>query len=482
MVDFFDTDTPLPPMASSFEEFGLSRAVLRALKNMNFAEPQPIQSQMIPIALQGRDVCASAVTGSGKTAAFLIPAIERLLAHPKEDKCTRVLILSPTRELAAQTYSVLVQLTQYTGLSSILIVGGTNKPKDEEARLLQFPDFIVATPGRLVDHLKNCKKMTLEFVEILILDEADRLLDAGFMPQISEVIKSLSEDRQAMLVTATLTSPVTQLAEVALRHPVRIALDGLFTVSDSLKQEFVRVDKSNKAASLLAICSRICTKKTVIFFQTKPACHRMYMTFKALGMPAVEFQGNMSQTRRYESLAQFSSGDVEFLMASDVAARGLDIPGLQNVINYNMPKRMSQYVHRVGRTARIGNQGLAISLIGEEDREIMRNVIQNSSNPVHKRTIPEKVLQDCQEQLDSTEELLIEMMENEKEEREFEIAEKTIQRAKEIVEKPRTVEKTEKREFIKQKKIAPKDVAHVASKIKFDKMRKKFKKDKKDKK
>lgn len=464
MASFFDTDTPLPGLAETFDEFGLSSSVLRGLKRMNFKQPTPVQSQTIPIALQGRDVCASSVTGTGKTAAFLVPTVERLLRHFPETQRTRAIVLSPTRELATQTFGVLQQLTQFTSLTALLMVGGVVSPKDEEERLLKCPDIIVATPGRLVDHLKNCKKFTLEHVEVFILDEADRLLDEGFMPQIEAVCERLPEERQALLVTATMTSSVSKLSELALRNPVRIALDEMFSVSENLKQEFVRVEKGNRMASLLAVCSRLCTKKTVIFFFLKKTCHRVFATFQALGMPAVELHGDMSQARRYESLAAFSSGDVEFLLASDIAARGLDISGVENVINYNMPRLMSHYIHRVGRTARIGHEGRAVSLIGEEERELMREIIQKSQNPVHKRTIPDDVLDACQEKLDSVTEKVNEILLCEREAAAISNADREINRAREIASNPAALPQ-KKRIYIDKEKKPHMHITKVASRI-----------------
>jgi len=469
MADFFDTETPLPESVDLFSDLGLSNSILRALKKIHFEKPTEIQSKMIPIALQGRDVCASAVTGSGKTAAFLIPTIERILRHSSTEKTTKSVILSPTRELAAQTFAVLNQLIQFTSLTGLLITGGASNVKEEEIRLLSRPDFLVATPGRLVDHLQNCEDFSLENVMIFVLDEADRLLIEGFQPQIEEIHKKIPSERQSILVTATFTSPVSRLAEMALKNPVRIALDALYGVSDQLAQEFVRVEHSNREASLIAICSRLCTKRTVIFCSQKKTAHRVYALFKSLGMPVAELHGDMSQIRRYDALASFSSGTNEFLVASDVAARGLDIPGIENVINYNMPKKMTHYVHRVGRTARIGNTGRAISFIGEEDKELMKEVIKNSHNPVHKRTIPADIIESSQKKVEEVKEKLNELLMEERELTQLEIAERAIVRAREIAENPSSALPQPKRSFISKDKRDPKDASKIASSIRIKK-------------
>lgn len=491
MSDFFDTETPLPNEVESFEELGLTHSITRALKKIGFEVPTPVQSKTIPIALQGKDICASAVTGSGKTAAFLIPTIERLLRTglKSDENQTRAVVLSPTRELAAQTFSVLSQLIQYTTLTALLLTGGTTNPRDEEEKLLRCPDFIIATPGRLVDHLKNCENFTLENVLVLVLDEADRLLQEGFQSQIEEIHKAIPEEAQSLLVTATMNSPVTRLAEMALKHPVRIALDDVFQVAKTLKQEFIRCTKENRNATLVAVCSRLCTKRTIIFAKTKKVVHYLYTLFKVLGMPVAELQGNMSQIRRYEAHSSFVNGKAEFLIATDVAARGLDIKGIENVINYNMPSTLTQYVHRVGRTARIGSEGRTIAFITEEDKELMKNIINRSmeANPVTKRTVPTEVIETTQKRLDEVEAKVEEAIEEEKEMDVIEKGIKDIERARQIVNDPNAAVVNKKRQFVDKEKRDAKDATRVASKIRNDKAKqarrgKKFedKKDKKD--
>ena len=464
-LPFSKTEPGVNLFGESFEACGLSSPVLRALKKMNYERPTSTQSTAIPIALQGTDILVQSATGTGKTAAFLIPTVERLLRHSPETQTTRAIVLSPTRELATQTFTILQQLVQFTSLTALLLVGGVTSPKDEEEKLLKRPDFIIATPGRLVDHLKNCKKFTLDGVEVFVLDEADRLLDEGFKPQIEAVIEKLPKDRQSMMVTATMDSAVNQLAEVGLRDPVVDKHDDSL-VSDVLRQEFVRVEKNTRMPSLIALCSKLCTKKTVIFFDQKKTCERVFTTFEVLGMPAVELHGNMSQTRRYESLAAFSSGDVEFLLASDVAARGLHISGVENVINYDMPQTVSQYVHRVGRTARLGLQGRAVSLVGERERELMREIIRKnaSNNPITKRTIPDEVIEECQKKLESIAEKVNEAQLAKRQEIAMLNADRVAKRAREIAANPDALP-TKKRIFIDKEKKTHMHITKVASRV-----------------
>lgn len=471
MADFFDTETPLPNDVESFEELGLSHAIIRALHKMNFETPTPVQNKTIPIALQGRDVCASAVTGSGKTAAFLIPTVERLLRSKSKDNQTRALILSPTRELASQTFAVLNQIIQFTPLRALLLTGGSSNVKEEEERLLTYPDFLVCTPGRIVDHIKNCEGFTLENILVLVLDESDRLLQEGFYQQIEEVHNSLPENTQSILVTATMNSSVARLAEMSLKKPVRIDLDDVFKVAKGLTQEFIRCTKENRDATLIACCSRICTKKTLIFGNTKKIVHNLYLLFKALGMPVAELQGDMTQLKRYEAQSLFVSGEALFLIATDVAARGLDIKGIENVINYNMPRSLTYYVHRVGRTARINTEGRTIALITEEDREMMKSIIEKSqeTNPVSKRTIPDEVIEQTQKKIEEVAEKVAEMREEEKEEKVLEKSLRDIERAKDIAGNPLAVITDKKREFVSKKMRDPKDASIVAAKIKAKK-------------
>ena len=475
MTDFFDTETIIPNEVESFDELGLSHSVIRALNKMNFESPTPVQSKTIPIALQGKDICASAVTGSGKTAAFLIPAVERVLRSDTKstENMTRAVVLSPTRELAAQTFSVLSQIIQYTPLTALLLTGGTTNPREEEERLLDKPDFLIATPGRLVDHLKNCEGFDLEDVIVFVLDEADRLLQEGFQSQIEEIHNHIPETAQSILVTATMNSPVTRLAEMALKHPVRVALDDVFKVAKTLKQEFIRCTNETRDATLVAVCSRICTEKTIIFANTKKTVHFLYTMFKVLGMPVVELQGNMSQLRRYEAHSSFTAGKAEYLIATDVAARGLDIKGIKNVINYNMPKTMTQYVHRVGRTARIGTEGRTIAFITEDDKDLMRSIIQRSqdSNPVTRRTIPPEVIETTEKKLEEINEAISQALEEERKMSAIEKSMKDIERARQIAADPRAAIVNPKRQFIDKEKRSNKDARRVASKIKNDKLK-----------
>ena len=358
--DFFD----LPDVAElaqaeankTFYSMNLSRPLLKAVDALQYVHPTPIQAATIPIALSGRDVCGCAATGTGKTAAYMLPVLERLLFRPKEDSVTRVLLLVPTRELGVQVFQVTKQLCQFTTIDVALSVGGLDL-RLQEAALRKNPDIVIATPGRLIDHIKNTPSFGLDSIEVLILDEADRLLEEAFLDQIKEIVKSCAPTRQTMLFSATMTDQVNELAAVSLRRPVKIFVDSNKAVAWNLQQEFVRIRPTHEKESeavLAALLSRTCRDHAIVFIRTKYLCHRLHIVFGLLGLRVAELHGNMSQTQRLESLRAFRDGTVDILLTTDVAARGLDIVGVKTVVNFQLPNTLEQYIHRVGRTARAG--------------------------------------------------------------------------------------------------------------------------------
>lgn len=358
--DFFD----LPDVAElaqaeankTFYSMNLSRPLLKAIDALHYVHPTPIQSATIPIALSGRDVCGCAATGTGKTAAYMLPVLERLLFRPKEDSVTRVLVLVPTRELGVQVFQVSKQLCQFTTIDVALSVGGLDL-RLQEAALRKNPDIVIATPGRLIDHIKNTPSFGLESIEVLILDEADRLLEESFIDQIKEIVKSCAPKRQTMLFSATMTDKVNELAAVSLRRPVKIFVDSNKAVAWNLQQEFVRIRPTHEKESeavLAALLSRTCRDHAIVFIRTKYLCHRLHIVLGILGLRVAELHGNMSQIQRLDSLRSFRDGTVDILLSTDVAARGLDIVGVKTVVNFQLPNTLEQYIHRVGRTARAG--------------------------------------------------------------------------------------------------------------------------------
>ena len=285
----------------SFTSLSLSRPILKAVAAMGFVKPTDIQSRTIPLALQGRDICGSAVTGSGKTAAFVIPILERLLFRPKSTPATRVLILVPTRELGAQCHSVTQSLSKFSTIQACLCVGGLSN-KIQEAELLKKPDVVIATPGRLIDHIHNSKSFSLDEIEILVIDEADRILEDGFKAELEEIIKHTPVKRQTMLFSATMTDNIDELIKLSLNRPIRLFVDSSQSMTTKLVQEFIRVrghKEEARPAILAALCARTYKTETLIFFRSKAAAHHMKILFGLLGLKAAELHGNLTQFQVY---------------------------------------------------------------------------------------------------------------------------------------------------------------------------------------
>jgi len=379
-----------------FSQLNLSRPLLRGVASMGFVSPTPIQARVIPVALAGRDICASAVTGSGKTAAFLLPVMERILQRHvggRKSSSTHCLILTPTRELAAQCVSMSMAIAQFTKLRSALVVGGSKNISAQAAELRTRPDFVVGTPGRILDHLTNSSGVDFDDLEFLILDEADRLLDLGFQEEVHEIIKACPCERQTMLFSATMSTNVDDLIKLSLKRPIRVrvsdkdknrsdAADSSVEVASRLEQEFVRVrsgnDGVNREAMLLALLTRTFSKRGIVFFDTKADAHRLMIVCGLSGIKCAELHGNLTQTQRLEALEAFREGGVDVLLATDLAARGLDISSVEVVINFEMPLNVDTYVHRIGRTARIGRRGKACTLISESRRQLMKGVMKDA--------------------------------------------------------------------------------------------------------
>jgi ATP-dependent RNA helicase DDX27 len=329
----------------SFEDLKLSRPLLRAIERLGWQHPTPIQAKAIPVALKGHDICGSAMTGSGKTAAFVLPILERLLGRDAHFRAVRALILSPTRELAQQSHDVIEQLAQFTDLHSCLIIGGVSN-KQQEALLRRQPDIVVATPGRIIDHLRNARSVDFDDLEVLVLDEADRLLELGFAQELQEIVRFLpgggggkrggggggGSQRQTLLYSATMTEDVDKLIALSMRDPVRISADPAYNVAPTLRQEFVvvsTVDEPTREAQLLALCARSVQRRALLFFHERWEVHRFKIVFGLCGLRAGELHGDMTQAARLNALEQFRAEKFDFLLTTDLASRGLDIDGVE---------------------------------------------------------------------------------------------------------------------------------------------------------
>jgi ATP-dependent RNA helicase RhlE len=350
-----------------FSSFGLHPDLLRGVKEMGFTRPTPIQQDAIPPAMEGRDVLACAMTGSGKTAAFVLPILHRLM--PKRRGVTRALIITPTRELAAQIDEHLSQMAVHTPMSGAAVYGGVGMGPQEHA-FRTGVDVIVATPGRLLDHFRF-PYAKLEGLEILVLDEADRMLDMGFLPDIRRVLKHLPPRRQTLFFSATMPSPIMTLTRELLRNPATINLERKSAPAVGITQAVYPVAQDVKSSLLLELIKRGDMKSALVFTRTKHRANRLADFLARHSVACERIHGNRSQAQRTAALAAFKGGRIRILVATDIAARGIDVEALSHVINFDVPAVPDDYIHRVGRTARAELTGDAFTFVSpEEERDL----------------------------------------------------------------------------------------------------------------
>src|SRR5829696_1513214 len=368
----------------AFSSFGLHPDLLRGVKELGFTRPTPIQADAIPAAIEGRDVLACAMTGSGKTAAFILPILHRLIAKPRGR--TRALVLTPTRELAAQIEQHLSELAVHTPLSGAAVFGGVAMGPQEHA-FRSGVDVVVATPGRLLDHFKH-DYARLDSLEILVLDEADRMLDMGFLPDIRKVLKHLPPKRQTMLFSATMPAPILELARELQRNPATINLERKAAPAVGITQALYPVPEALKPTLFLELIRRGDLKDVIVFTRTKHRANRLADVLERGGVSVARIHGNRSQSQRTLALDGFKRGEFQVLVATDIVARGIDIEELSHVVNFDVPHVPEDYIHRVGRTARADATGDAFTFVAPDEEADLRAIERAVGRSLPRVTVP----------------------------------------------------------------------------------------------
>ncbi len=360
---------------TSFAQWELSSPLIVSLTGMGILTPTPVQQETIPLALQGCDILASAQTGTGKTIAYLIPLIQKIIKNPE----THALILAPTRELAMQVHQTLKQMME-PHFNTALLIGGASMFR-QLAELKKKPRVIVGTPGRINDHLER-RSLHLEDTRFLVIDEADRMLDMGFGVQLDRIAKHLPESRQTLLFSATLFTNIVRLAQRFLKDPKRVAIDTIHKSAPKIQQETIRVSHSEKKAELLKQLNQR-EGLIIVFVKTRRRAESMSKELRHEGHNTEAMHGNLAQGRREQVIRAFRNSKSRILVATDIASRGLDIPHVMHVINYDLPECPEDYIHRIGRTGRAGAEGFALSLISPEDNVRWRDIERMLNPHVH---------------------------------------------------------------------------------------------------
>ncbi|AXA94078.1 DEAD/DEAH box helicase [Massilia sp. YMA4] len=368
---------PAAPAQVRFSDFGLSADILRALTDQGYEYPTPIQAQAIPVVLQGRDVMGAAQTGTGKTAGFSLPIIQLLLAHANPSMSparhpVRALVLTPTRELAVQVAENVAAYSRHTPLRSTVVYGGVDM-KPQTAILRNGVEIIIATPGRLLDHIEQ-KTISLGQVQMFVMDEADRMLDMGFLPDLQRIINLLPKQRQNLMFSATFSPEIKKLANSFLNNPVTIEVARSNATADKVAQVVYKVPEEHKRDAVAHILRSREMKQVIVFSNTKIGASRLARGLEQDGMKASAIHGDKTQQERMAALEAFKRGEIDVLVATDVAARGLDISDLPCVVNYDLPYNAEDYVHRIGRTGRAGASGDAISIYSDKDERLLADI------------------------------------------------------------------------------------------------------------
>jgi ATP-dependent RNA helicase RhlE len=374
---------------TTFAELDLHKLVMKAITEQGYETPTPIQAQAIPLLLQDKDLLGIAQTGTGKTAAFALPTLDYLLEHEqgRKPKSTRVLVLAPTRELASQIADSFSTYSKYMDCIVTTVFGGV-KINKQIRNLSKGTHVLVATPGRLLD-LANQGALTLGDVEVLILDEADQMLDMGFINDLKKIIAMVPKDRQTLLFSATMPTTIAELSKQFLRDPVKVSVAPQSTTAERVDQGVIHVSNNDKLDLLSDVLKAADMDRALVFTRTKHGADKVVRKLLSKGLEAAAIHGNKSQPQRIKALAAFKDGKCPILVATDIAARGIDVDGVSHVINFEMPNVAEQYVHRIGRTARAGREGLAISFVAEDELYYLRDIEKTTRQNIEVIAIPE---------------------------------------------------------------------------------------------
>ena len=448
----------------SFTNFNLSKLIIKALSELEYYIPTKVQEKVIPIALNGHDIFVNSETGSGKTACFLLPIVQRIILSRSAKENTKknnkknkndssdnsqliqnqALIIVPTRELALQCNEMLKKFVKYIDLNYIFLCGGLSVENQINQMKNKIPDIIITTPGRLLDLIYNTSNISLEHVNILVLDEADKLLELGFKDAIFEILELIKKNRnrQTLLFSATLNPKLLDLGEHALNNPIKIKI-AQSAILTNLSQSIVRLRFANleqnnyekRMAYLISIIKEKKLNRTIIFFNTKQDCHKCVLFFNKFGLEScAELHGNISQTERIKSLDDFQKGNVKFLLATDIAGRGIDIEKVKCVINFQMPLIGDRYIHRVGRTARKGYIGEAITICDDKERLVLKKIFKKEKIEINVKPIKIKneEIKDLYKKIINFKDEIEEKLVNEKAEEQLELAERDIEKTMNI--------------------------------------------------
>jgi ATP-dependent RNA helicase RhlE len=366
----------------SFTEFNLHPSIMSGVQRQGYTKATPIQTQAIPPIMEGKDLIGIAQTGTGKTAAFVLPILQHLMKLPKGR--IGALIVSPTRELAEQTCDAIDQLGRGTGLRAVAVYGGVSMEMQSRA-LHKGTEIVAACPGRLLDHLWR-GSVDLSHVEILVIDEADRLFDMGFLPDIRSILKCLTRPRQTLLFSATMPADIRKLVQEVLTDPVTVQI-GISAPANTVSHAIYPVEQQRKTPLLLELLKKTQTKSVLVFTRTKSRAERVTDQLEKAGYRVASLQGNLAQHRRQAAIDGFRDGKYKVLVATDIAARGIDVQHISHVINYDMPDTVDAYTHRIGRTGRIENTGIAFTFVTGEDSAMVRDIEKILKKPIERRTV-----------------------------------------------------------------------------------------------